>query len=98
MRAPVVQNCDVEEKQSESNLSGMVSGLTQIVKTWLHSKMFSFSVTGSGDLTLATGTGASSSLSLIASGITNILSFKYSQKLGSPSEWTYSGNNYPSAT
>jgi len=96
--ASIIQKCEVEEKQSESNLLGMVSGLTQVVKTWLHTKILSFSVTGSGSLTLATGTGATSTLSLISGGITNILTFKYMQELGKPSEWTYTGNNFPSAS
>jgi hypothetical protein len=94
----IVQNLDVEEVQEESNLKGMVEGRTQVVRSWLHSIMLKFSVTGSGDLTLETGEDGDAQVSLISGGLTNILSFKLSEKLASPSEWTYSGNNYPHAT
>lgn len=93
----IVQNLDVEETQEESTLSGMVDGRTQIVRAWLHTIKKAFSVTGSGDLTLDTGEDGDAQLSLISGGLTNILSFKYSQSLGNPSQWTYSGNNYPHA-
>lgn len=94
----IIQSLDAEEKHEESNLSGMKEGRTEIVRTWAHSQSIAFSVTGSGDLTLATGESGDAKLSgLFSDGVTNILSFKYSQKLGAPSEWTYSGNNYPHA-
>lgn len=94
----IVQNLDVEEKQEESVLPGMVDGRTEIVRTWTHSKMNTFSVTGSGAVTLATGEAGDAQLSLISGGVANILSVKFSQKLKEPSQWTYSGNHYPHAT
>ena len=94
----IVQNCSVEEKQEEWTLDGMVEDSAEVVKTGTYKKRYVFSVTGSGDLTLATGTAADANLSLISDGITNILSFKYEQALGKPSQWTYSGNAYPSAS
>ncbi len=96
----IIQKCSVEEIQEESDLKGMntATSLTQIVKTWTHSKQFKFSANGSGDLTLATGTGATSTFSLFSGGINNILSFKYDQELGKPSNWSYSGNNKPYAS
>jgi hypothetical protein len=93
----VIQNLDVENKQEESTLLGMKNGRTQVVDSWTHTEMNTFSVTGSGDLTLETGEGVDANLTLITAGQTNILSFKYSQKLKEPSSWTYSGNNYPHA-
>lgn len=92
----IVQSLDVEATVEESNLSGMVAGVTETVKSWTHTAMNKFSVTGSGDLTLAVGASGDAQLSsLISGGQTNILSFKLSQKLGNPSEWTYSGNHHP---
>lgn len=93
----VIQNLDVDSKVEESTLSGMVDGTTQVVKTWTHTAKKEFSVTGSGDITLEPGGDVDAQLSLVSGGVTNILSFKYSQKLGEPSQWTYTGNNWPHA-
>ncbi len=93
----IVQELEVENKQEESTLGGMVNGRAQIVRAWTHSEMNTFSVTGSGDLTLTTGEDGDARLSLITGGLTNILSFKYAQKLREASQWTYSGNHYPHA-
>ena len=92
----IVQSVDVEEKQSEWTVEGMVEGSAEIVKTGTNKKMYTFSVVGCGDLTLATGSAADAKITLIDGGVTNILSFKLAQKLG-PSQWTYGGNNYPHA-
>ncbi len=93
----IIQSLDVDAKVEESNVLGMVSGKTQVVKTFVHTETNEFSVTGKGDLTLVPGTAASANLSSITGGITNILSFKYSQKLSGESEWTYTGKHYPYA-
>ncbi len=93
----IVQAVEVEAKCEESNVSGMVGTKTQIVKTFVHTDTNDFSVTGKGDLTLVPGTGADANISLITGGVTNILSFKYGQKIGDSSEWTYSGKHYPHA-
>jgi hypothetical protein len=92
----IVQSVDCEEKQSEWTVEGMVSDVVQIVKSGTYKLMYAFSVVGCGDLTLATGSAADAKITLFSGGITNILSFKLAQKLG-PSQWTYSGNNYPHA-
>lgn len=94
----VIQNLDVENKQDETTLKGMVDGRAQVVRSWTHSEMNTFSVTGSGDLTLATGEDGDPQISLLSGGVANILSFKYSQQLTAASQWTYSGNHYPHAT
>ena len=99
----IVQTAEIEEKVEETTVSGMVSGKTQIVKTFDHTKTNEFSVTGKGDLTLVTGTSATVSnsnfsSSFITGGKITLRSFKYSQKIGEASEWSYQGTHYPNAS
>ena len=95
----IIQSLDIEEKVEESNLLGMVNGRTEIVRSWTHSKTNVFNVVGSGDLTLVVGENKDARLGeFISGGVANILSFKYSQKIPDPSQWSYSGNHYPHAS
>ena len=99
----IVQSADIEAKTEESTVSGMVSGKTQIVKTFDHTLTNEFSVSGKGDLTLVPATSATVanshfSSSFITGGKITIRSFKYMQKIGEPSEWSYNGTHYPSAS
>lgn len=98
----IVQSAEITAKVEESTVSGMVSGKTQIVKTFDHTATNEFSVSGKGDLTLVPGTTATVanshfSSAFITGGKITIPEFKYSQKIGEPSEWNYSGKHYPFA-
>lgn len=97
----IVQSAEVTDKVEEANVSGMVDGVTQVVKTFTHTSTKDFSVTGKGDLTLVPGTASTLSTfhagSLMSGGKMTIKEFKYSQKIGEPSEWSYSGTHYPAA-
>jgi len=94
----IIQNLDVDHKVDESTLEGMVDGRTQVVRAWQYKERYEFSVTGSGDVTMSASEDADAQITLISGGLTDINSFKYSQKLGAASEWTYSGNNWPHGT
>ena len=93
----IVQSVEVTAKKEENTVSGMVDGVTQIVKTFEHSEMNEFSVSGKGDLTLTPGVGADPDISTLTGGVIFIGEFKYSQKIGETSEWSYSGKHYPHA-
>lgn len=93
----IVQSAEVTAKSEENTVSGMVAGVTQIVKVFAHTATKEFSVSGKGDLTLSPGLGDNSNLSLITGGLTFIGEVKYSQKIGDTSDWSYSGKHYPSA-
>lgn len=96
--ASVVQSCEVTEKTEVSKVMGMHSdGTTQVKKIFPHTKTNEFSVTGKGDLTLATGGAGTHGLSLISGGLYHIGSMKYTQKLSTESEWSYSGEHFPHA-
>lgn len=99
----IIQSADIEAKLQESNVSGMVSGRTEVVKTFVHTATNEFNVSGKGDLTLVPSTSATVSIShfsssFITGGKVTIPSFKYSQKIGEPSDWSYKGTHYPSAS
>ena len=98
----IVQSAEITAKVEESTVSGMVQGKTQIVKTFVHTEVNEFSVSGKGDLTLvpqtsATVSNAHFSSSFISGGKITIPEFKYAQKIGDTSEWSYSGKHYPYA-
>lgn len=98
----IVQSAEITEKTEKSLVSGMVSGVTQIVKVFSHTKTKPFSVSGKGDLTLVTGksttvSDAHFSAAFISGGLIHLDEIKYSQKIGEPSDWSYQGEHYPSA-
>ena len=98
----IVQSAEIEAKAEETTVSGMVSGKTQIVKTFDHTLTNEFSVTGKGDLTLVPGVQSAVGNSHFSSGfITGGKVFingpKYMQKIGEASEWSYNGRHYPNA-
>ena len=101
--AAIVQSAEIEAKVEETTVSGMVSGKTQIVKTFDHTATNDFQVSGKGDLTLVPQTSATVSNSHFSSGFITggkitIRSFKYKQAIGEASDWSYSGTHYPSAS
>ena len=99
----IVQSAEIEAKVEQNEVSGMVSGVTEIVKTFTHTHTNEFSVTGKGDLTVVPQTSATVSIahfssSFITGGKVTIRSFKYSQKIGETSDWSYSGRHAPYAS
>ena len=99
----IVQSAEITAKVLESTISGMVDGKTQIVKTFDHTATNDFNVTGKGDLTLVPGTTSTVanshfSSSFITGGKITIAEFKFMQKIGEPSEWSYNGTHYPNAS
>jgi hypothetical protein len=95
--AALVQKTEVEETMEVDKVLGTVSGVTQVAKAYAHTKVNKFTVTGKGNLTLATGTGGDPELTLISGGVVFISSMKYTQDVSKSSEWTYAGEHYPSA-
>ena len=93
----IVQSAEVTAKKEKNLISGMVSGKTQIVKVFEHTETNEFTVTGKGDLTLIPGLAADPALTLITGGVTFVDAFKYSQKIGFESDWSYNGEHYPHA-
>lgn len=91
----IVQAVEVTAKKEENTVSGMVSGKTQIVKSFEHTETNEFSVTGKGDFTFVPGLAADPDITLITGGITFVADFKYGQKIGETSEWSYNGRHYP---
>jgi hypothetical protein len=96
--ASVVQQVEFTEKAEVDKTLGMVSGVTQVVKMVSHTKMHEFSVTGKGALTLAVGTAGDPDISYISGGVVHIGAVKLTQKLGTGSEWNYTGEHAPSAS
>lgn len=95
----IIQSAEVENTKEKSTVLGMkgTPAKTQVVKVFDHTEINKFSVTGKGDLTMLTGVGVDPLLTLITGGIVIVESFKYTQKIGEPSDWGYSGEHYPYA-
>ena len=101
--AAIIQSAEITEKTDKSTLLGMVSGKAQTVKVFDFNKTNAFNVKGSGDLTLAVGVSGTVSGSHFSSGFITggkiiIEQFRYMQDVAKPSEWSYEGEHYPSAS
>jgi hypothetical protein len=96
--ASFIQKAEVDNTTEVDKVLTTIDGKTQIGRVFDHTEVNKFSVTGKGDLTLASGVGGDPDLTLITGGQVHIASFKYSQELGKSSEWTYAGEHYPHAS
>ena len=98
----LVQTAEITAKVQESLVTAMVGGATHIARAFTHSLQNDFSVTGVGDLTLIPSTttsvaAAHFSSGFITGGKVTIREFKYAQKVGEVSNWSYEGSHYPMA-
>ena len=93
----IIQSTSVKATKQVDEVSGMVTGKTQIVQVFEHTEVNEFSVEGKGDLTLEPGVGEDPFLTLITGGVVFIADFEYKQAIGTASSWSYSGKHYPHA-
>ena len=99
----LVQTAEITAKVAESLITAMVGGATHIARSFTHSPQNDFSVAGNGDITIVPQTSATVNIAHFAAGFitggkVTIREFKYGQKVGEVSNWSYDGSHYPSAS
>ncbi len=95
--ASVIQQVEFTAKSEADETLGMVAGKTQIVDMVDHTASNEFSVTGKGPITLVPGIGGDTGISYISGGQVHIAAIKLTQKLGTRSEWNFTGKHAPHA-